>query len=103
MGQIIDGTKVAEEVQNGLKAELKSLGFTPGLAIVRVGDDPASEVYTRIKKKVSDRLGINCKIFHLPDATEQEAIAQVQQINSDPDYQGLIVQLPLPDEFDEEP
>jgi len=102
MGKIIDGTKTAEEIQKDIKAEVEKLSFQPGLAIVRVGNDPASEVYTGIKKKTAEKLGIKCEICHLPEGTEQETIDKVHEINKDKTFHGLIVQLPLPENFDEE-
>jgi len=99
---ILDGRKIADDAREGLKKEVAELGFRPGLAIIRVGNDPASEVYTGIKKKVAAKLDIRCDIFHLPEGTEEETIAKINEVNNNPDYHGLIVQLPLPTGFDEE-
>lgn len=105
MERRIDGKrisqKVREEVARGA-AELKeSSGVVPGLLALRVGDDPASEVYVRNKRKACEKAGIASWERHLPEsASQEEIIALVEEANSDPAVHGILVQLPLPAAID---
>ncbi len=106
MAQIIDGKKVAAEIREELKGEIKELadknGLQPGLAVVLVGNDPASAVYVRMKKKACEELGINSFEYVLPEeTTQEELLALVEKLNNDNDVNGLLVQLPLPSQIDE--
>jgi len=99
--EIISGTKVAEEIRAELKqqvAELKAkTGITPGLVIVRVGEDPASVSYVSGKTKASEELGIYSETIVYPeDATEEQLLAKIEELNKDPKFHGILVQLPLP-------
>ena len=98
--EIISGTKIAEEirVELALKTkELKTKGITPGLAMVRVGEDPASVSYVSGKTKASEELGIYSVTTVFPaDATEKQLLAKVEELNKDPKFHGILVQLPLP-------
>ena len=102
--KIIDGTKIAEEIREELKVktkELKERGITPGLVMVRVGEDPASISYVRGKSKASEELGIFSETIVLPeDAKEEEVLAKVEELNKDPRFHGILVQLPLPKHID---
>ncbi|RLC73406.1 MAG: bifunctional methylenetetrahydrofolate dehydrogenase/methenyltetrahydrofolate cyclohydrolase FolD [Chloroflexi bacterium] len=102
--KIIDGTKIAAEIRAELKArvdELKKKGITPGLVMVRVGEDPASVSYVRGKSKASEELGIYSETIVFPeDATEEEVLAKVEELNKDPKFHGILVQLPLPKHID---
>jgi len=101
MAAIIDGKAVAREVQKQIKEEVDGLerrwGLAPGLAVVLVGDDPASHIYVRNKEKACREVGIK-SFEHLLPATisEKELLALVQQLNKDTDVHGILVQLPLP-------
>ena len=87
---------VREEVAT-LVAKLDSANGQPGLAVVLVGSDPASEVYVRMKGKACEKAGIRSLTVKLPATTaEAELLAEVEQLNNDPDYHGILVQLPLP-------
>lgn len=100
--RIIDGRKIADEIQAELEKAIERMGKTPGLAIVMVGEDPASQVYTRIKKKAAEKLGIKCEHIKLPaEASEGEVIKTVERLNNDNSIHGIIVQLPLPKGLDE--
>jgi len=103
--QLIDGKLIANEVHAETRAAvdaLKSKGITPGLAVVLVGDDPASRAYVRSKDKMSKELGIHSVKHELPAETTQEAlIALVQQLNADPAIHGILVQSPPPRHIDE--
>ncbi|MFQ5987498.1 MAG: bifunctional methylenetetrahydrofolate dehydrogenase/methenyltetrahydrofolate cyclohydrolase FolD [Dehalococcoidia bacterium] len=102
--KIIDGTKIAEEVREELKARVERLrekGVIPGLVMVRVGEDPASVSYVRGKSKASEELGIYSETIVLPeDAKEEEVLAKVEELNRDPRFHGILVQLPLPKHID---
>lgn len=94
---IIDGKAFAEQLRANIAAEVKTLGVKPGLAVVLVGNDPASEVYVRNKVKQTLEAGMNSFHHALPETTsEAELIAKIKQLNADPAVHGILVQLPLP-------
>jgi len=101
MATIIDGKAVAKEVQKHIKEEVDGLGrrwgIAPGLAVVLVGDDPASHIYIRNKERACKEVGIK-SFEHLLPATilEKELLALVHQLNKDKNVHGILVQLPLP-------
>ena len=101
MAAIIDGKAVAKEVQRQIKEEVEGLdrrwGMAPGLAVVLVGDDPASHIYVRNKEKACKEVGIR-SFEHLLPATisERDLLALVQHLNKDKNIHGILVQLPLP-------
>lgn len=98
--KVIDGKVCAALVEEEIRQELSSLaarGVRPGLIAVRVGDDPASEVYVRSKAKKAEDLGLNGRQLHLPaDTTEHDLLEIVRQLNADDTVDGILVQLPLP-------
>ena len=99
--EIIDGKLVAAYVRAKVKEEAAAFaarrGRAPGLAVIRVGDDPASAVYVRNKMKACDEVGFFSKTLHLPaDSAEDEVIAAVEELNSDISIDAFLVQLPLP-------
>ena len=98
--EIISGTQIAKEIRGELKIkvdDLKKKGITPGLFIVRVGEDPASVSYVTAKSKASDELGIMSETLVYPDDTKEEILlAKIDELNKDPKWNGLLVQLPLP-------
>ena len=104
--EILSGSEVAAGIREELKArikELKNKGVTPGLAIVRVGDDPASLSYISGKSKASEELGIYSETIVFPqDAREEEVVARVEELDRDPKFHGILVQLPLPEHIDAE-
>ena len=104
MGNVIDGRAVAREVRKQLKEEIEGLkrsrGVIPGLAVVLVGDDPASHLYVRNKKKACQEVGIHVKENLLPEQILAEALlALVRELNEDPTVHGILVQLPLHNTF----
>ena len=105
MTTIIDGRAIAEKVYTELRgeiAELKSRGLTPGLAVVLVGDDPASRAYVRAKDKMCRELGLHSVKLELPATTKQEELlARVAELNHDPAVHGILVQSPPPPQIDE--
>lgn len=97
---IIDGKAIAKEIRVELKEEidtLKASGTTPGLAVVIVGDDPASHTYVNSKEKSSKEIGIYSEVHRFPaDFTEEALLEKVEELNRDKNIHGILVQLPLP-------
>tara|TARA_B110000881_G_scaffold11167_1_gene8407 strand:+ start:62 stop:934 length:873 start_codon:yes stop_codon:yes gene_type:complete len=106
MATIIDGKKVAVEVLSECSeeiAELKSRGITPGLAVVLIGEDPASQVYVNSKVRKCAELGIHSeKIILSKQTTQEEVLEAVARLNADPAIHGILVQSPPPPQIDEE-
>lgn len=104
--KILDGKMVSQRIKDGLKEEVASLkksGKTVGLAVVIVGDDPASRVYVNAKKRACDEIGIYSEEYTLSDkTTQQELLELVGTLNGKDDIDGILVQLPLPSHIDEE-
>ena len=101
MAQIIDGKKTASDIRAEIKnasAQMKSeKGVVPGLAVVLVGDDPASKVYVRGKKNACAEVGFLSREYTYPaDATEKEILSLIDELNADREIHGILVQLPLP-------
>jgi methylenetetrahydrofolate dehydrogenase (NADP+)/methenyltetrahydrofolate cyclohydrolase len=105
MSQLIEGRIIAERVYAQLRgeiAELKKSGRTPGLAVVLVGDNPASRAYVRSKDKMCRELGLHSVKLELPaDTTEKALLARVEELNRDPAIHGILVQSPPPKHIDE--
>jgi methylenetetrahydrofolate dehydrogenase (NADP+) / methenyltetrahydrofolate cyclohydrolase len=105
IAKLIDGRAVAEKVYAQLRGEiaaLKGRGVTPGLAVVLVGDDPASRAYVRSKDKMCRELGLHSVKLELPVKTKQEELlARVDELNRDPAIHGILVQSPPPPQIDE--
>ena len=104
--QIIDGKKVSAEVKEQVRQETLRLkeehGVTPGLAVVIVGDDPASRVYVNNKKKACELVGFRSEEYALPaSATQEELLDLVHKLNENEDINGILVQLPLPKHLDD--
>ena len=104
IARIIDGKALATEIRNGLVARVAALtaaGHRPGLAVILVGDDPASAVYVRNKGSACEQVGIRSWIDRLPgDVAEIALLARIGQLNADPDVHGILVQTPLPKHLD---
>ncbi len=106
MATIIDGKKVSAEVEEHTRAGVLRLaqhGVTPGLAVVLVGEDPASQAYVNMKERDCERIGIRSFDHRLSEQTSQEALnSLIDTLNADADVHGILVQLPLPAKFDTE-
>jgi methylenetetrahydrofolate dehydrogenase (NADP+) / methenyltetrahydrofolate cyclohydrolase len=101
--QLIDGKAFAARQLEAITAEVASLPFQPGLAVVLVGDDPASQVYVRNKARQTVQVGMQSFEHRLPGDISQDALRQlVQRLNADPAVHGILVQLPLPKHLDAE-
>ena len=106
MAKILDGQALAKEVRGEVAAGVVEMGenhqVTPGLAAVLVGDDPASAVYVRNKRRACDEVGMFIETFALPASTSQnELLELVDRLNQDSRFHGILVQLPLPDQIDQ--
>ena len=103
---VLDGKQTANTLMAELQTtvtELKARGVTPGLAVVLVGDDPASAIYVRNKHRRADSLGIRSVQVTLPATTTQaELLAEIAKLNADQTIDGILVQLPLPAGIDEQ-
>ncbi|HJS84231.1 MAG TPA: bifunctional methylenetetrahydrofolate dehydrogenase/methenyltetrahydrofolate cyclohydrolase FolD [Acetobacteraceae bacterium] len=95
--RLIDGRAVAAALRAEIAAQVAALGIRPGLAVVLVGDDPASAVYVRNKDRAAAAVGIAARTLRLPAETAEAALlAEIDRLNADPDVDGILVQLPLP-------
>ncbi len=107
MAQIIDGKLVSAHIREEIKKDVESIksqsGITPGLAVILVGEDPASQVYVRNKHKACADVGINSVQIYMPaETTEDELLSKIGELNADSSVHGILVQLPLPKHINEE-
>jgi len=104
--EILDGKVMSEKMRAEIAARtagLKAKGITPGLAVILVGNDPASEIYVRNKGKGCEETGMYSRTIRLPEATTQEELdREIEKLNADPAIHGILVQLPLPKHLDEQ-
>ena len=105
MYQIIDGKKISQEIKDELKEKVAAMekeGKKVALAVIQVGNDPASSVYVRNKKKACEYIGIESLSYELPEeTTEEELVALIGKLNADTKVNGILVQLPLPKHINE--
>ncbi len=103
--KILDGKAVSQRIKDELKkevADLKAKGLNPGLAVIIVGDDPASRIYVNNKKKACEYIGVRSEEYALPgDTTQEELLALIQKLNDSSEIDGILCQLPLPKHIDE--
>ena len=98
---LLDGKALSVRMREQLRQKAAALPRQPGLAVILVGDDPASAVYVRNKEKDCAQCGVRCLNHHLPaEATQQELLALVEDMNRREDVDGILVQLPLPEGLD---
>ncbi|MBQ9550472.1 MAG: bifunctional methylenetetrahydrofolate dehydrogenase/methenyltetrahydrofolate cyclohydrolase FolD [Lachnospiraceae bacterium] len=101
MDRIIDGKAVAARVKEEIKNKIEERGIKPVLAVILVGDDPASTVYVNNKKKACEFCGIGSKSYELPsETTEEELLKLIDRLNKDKEINGILVQLPVPKHID---
>lgn len=104
MEKIIDGKAFANLLGQNLKEQVKKLkdeGITPHFCVINIGDDPASKIYVRTKKRRAEKMGIIQDIYQMSaDTKQEEAIALIDKLNADPAINGLMVQLPAPKQID---
>lgn len=106
MAAILDGKQLAQTIQAEIRSQVDALvqksGVRPGLAAVLVGDNPASEIYVRNKRKACEQVGMTSWLHSLPkETTQDELLALIVRLNRDPQVHGILVQLPLPHQIDE--
>lgn len=98
---IIDGKKIADELVAAAGRRVAATGKTVTLAVVLVGDNPASKVYVRNKMRACEKAGITSRQFHMPaDSSEESVLGKIRELNDDPQTRGILVQLPLPAAID---
>ncbi len=106
MGKLIDGKaisqKIREEIARETREVVEKVGRAPGLTVILVGDDPASQIYVRNKEKTAAELGFKGEVIRLPaETSEEDLLRTIAELNKDPNVDGILVQLPLPDHIDE--
>ncbi|MCD6432497.1 MAG: bifunctional methylenetetrahydrofolate dehydrogenase/methenyltetrahydrofolate cyclohydrolase FolD [Sulfurimonas sp.] len=104
--QLLDGRALSQKIEIKVTTEVKKLkaqnGVTPGLAVILVGNDPASQAYVNMKKKACDRVGFYSVTHEMPEDISQDAIENtITMMNDNPNIDGILVQLPLPSQIDE--
>lgn len=100
---ILNGTRLAQRIRSQIRKKLKKLVFTPGLAVVQVGNDPASTIYIKHKQRDCEKVHFHSEVHRLPvDITQQTLINKVMELNVREDVHGILVQMPLPDTIDEQ-
>ena len=101
MAILIDGKQLAKDLRLQIKEEAAKLPRRPGLAVILVGEDPASQVYVRNKEKDCVQCGFSGQTYRMDDCGEEELLALIERLNNDPLTDGILVQLPLPKHIDE--
>ena len=100
---IINGKEISASIRAEIKAETEKMSVRPGLAVILVGSDPASQVYVRNKNKACEEVGFYSEMYTLPEETSmEELLGLIDQLNDSPQIHGILVQLPLPKHLDEE-
>ncbi len=104
MGKILDGKALANLLGENLKEKVKNLkaeGITPHFCVINIGDNPASKIYVRTKKRRAEKMGIIQDIYQMPaDTKQQEVLDLIDKLNANPDINGVMVQLPAPEQID---
>ncbi|MDE0636445.1 MAG: bifunctional 5,10-methylenetetrahydrofolate dehydrogenase/5,10-methenyltetrahydrofolate cyclohydrolase [Candidatus Poribacteria bacterium] len=99
--EILNGTRLAQRIRSQIRQKLKKLKFTPGLAVVQVGDDPASTLYIKHKQRDCEKVHFHSEVHRIPvNITQQVLIDKVMELNVREDVHGILVQMPLPDTID---
>ncbi|MBR5482593.1 MAG: bifunctional methylenetetrahydrofolate dehydrogenase/methenyltetrahydrofolate cyclohydrolase, partial [Alphaproteobacteria bacterium] len=99
--KVIDGKSMAQNLREELAKRVNELNKKPHLAVILVGNDEASIIYDRNKKKAAEDIGMTCNIHHLPEETTEDKIIElINNLNNDSDVNGIIVQMPLPKHID---
>lgn len=101
--KIIDGKEIAKEIRENIKNEIAEQDLKPGLAIIMVGNNPASEIYVRNKRKACAEIGIHEELYHFDDNVSEEELKEcILKLNSNDDIHGIMVQSPLPEHLNED-
>lgn len=100
--QLLNGKQLAADIRSRLKEKIAGFAAAPGLAVILVGNNPASEIYIRAKQKACAEIGIRAEAFHLPEDTSQAELTDlINRLNNNPEINGILVQLPLPRHLNE--
>jgi methylenetetrahydrofolate dehydrogenase (NADP+) / methenyltetrahydrofolate cyclohydrolase len=103
MFEIMDGKKTAEKIRAAIKIEVARMNVKPGLAVIIVGENPASKTYVEIKRKTCEEVGIYSEIYRLPESTtEKELLLLIDKLNASSKINGVLVQSPMPKQINEE-
>ncbi len=102
MTKILDGKKVRDEIIIDLKNKISSFGIAPNLAIIKIGDNPDSDIYVRQKISLAKKIGANAYIVNFPnrEITQEVLLAEIEKLNKDESVNGIIIQSPLPENLD---
>ena len=101
--ELLNGNRLAKRVRSQIRQKLKKLTFTPGLAVIQVGDDPASTLYIKHKQRDCEKVHFHSEVHRLPaDITQETLIEHIEILNARLDIHGMLVQMPLPDGIDKE-
>lgn len=101
--EILDGTRLAQSIRSQIRKKLKKLNITPGLAVIQVGNDPASTIYIKHKQRDCDKVNFHSEVLNLPtNTTQQKLIKLVTDLSNRKNIHGILVQMPLPDHIDEQ-
>ena len=101
--ELLNGNRLAKRVRSQIRRKLKKLTFTPGLAVIQVGDDPASTLYIKHKQRDCEKVHFHSEVHRLPaDITQETLIEHIEILNARLDIHGMLVQMPLPDGIDKE-
>ena len=101
--ELLNGSRLAQRVRSQIRRKLRKLKFTPGLAVVQVGNDPASTLYIKHKQRDCEKVHFHSEVHHLPaDISQATLIAHIKALNARPDIHGMLVQMPLPDGMNKE-
>ena len=96
--EVLNGTQLAQKIRSQIRQQLKRLTFTPGLAVIQVGNDPASTLYIKHKQRDCAKVNIHSELHHLTeDTSEQTLIHKIAELNTRQDIHGILVQMPLPE------
>ncbi|NOY22915.1 MAG: bifunctional methylenetetrahydrofolate dehydrogenase/methenyltetrahydrofolate cyclohydrolase FolD [Acidobacteria bacterium] len=102
MAVLMDGKALARKITDGMRSEVEASGLRPGLAVILVGENPASAVYVKMKERACEKLGFFSSGFRLPaDVSEDELATLILRLNNDPDIHGILLQLPIPGHLNE--
>ncbi len=101
--ELLNGSRLAQRVRSRIRRRLKKLKFTPGLAVVQVGNDPASTLYIKYKQRDCEKVHFHSEVHRLPEDISQESLIEhIEVLNTRPDIHGMLVQMPLPDGINKE-
>ena len=101
--ELLNGSRLAQRTRTQIRKKLKKLTFTPGLAVVQVGDDPASTLYIKHKQRDCEKVHFHSEVHHLPaNISQKSLIEHVETLNERTDIHGILVQMPLPEDIDKE-